>query len=197
MCQWIRDKWGRLGIGKWLRVIWRDVSTSSSTPPVAVQYWLSNGQTNRCVHVHNIDAASSVVKMADLPYVSNYGWMRHTALSINLANKWWNNKMWRFLWMLLCYILQAVITVLVAETNWCCQGCLVMVRHWTYCSTWCHKIWIFLFQIVYYSNGAAWKIIDWWLKCLLIFFIANNKTCWVLSCFSIFPLVKQCYWCKL
>jgi len=26
--------------------------------------------------------------------------------------------------MLLCFILQAVITVLVAETNWCCLKCL-------------------------------------------------------------------------
>jgi hypothetical protein len=55
----------------------------------------------------------------------------------------------------------------------------------------------FSFSDVYYSNGTAWKIIDWWLKCLLIFVIANNEACWVLPCFSIFPLVKKCYWCKM
>jgi hypothetical protein len=124
--QWIIDKWGRLGISNWWREIWHDISTSSSTQPMDAQYWLSNGQTNRCVHVHNIDTTSTADTIAHLPYVSNYGWMRHTALSNNSANKWWNDKMWHSLWMLLCYILQAVITVLVAETCWCCQQCLGM-----------------------------------------------------------------------
>lgn len=97
-----------------------------SVPPHqwAVQYWLSNGQRNRCVQVHNIDATSTIVKVADLLYVSNCGWMRHIALSINSVNKWCNDKMRHSLWRLLCYILQAVITVLVVETNWCCLQCL-------------------------------------------------------------------------
>lgn len=34
MCHWIRDKWGRLGIGNWWREIGYDISTFSSTPPV-------------------------------------------------------------------------------------------------------------------------------------------------------------------
>jgi len=34
----------------------------------------------------SMSTTSTVVKIADLPYVSNYGWMRHAALSINSVN---------------------------------------------------------------------------------------------------------------
>lgn len=151
--------------------------------------------TDKCVHRHDTDAASTADKIAHLPYVSKCGWVRHAALSINLVNKWWNNKMWHSFWMLLCYILQAVITVLVAEINWCCQQYLCMLDSGPTAIPDVTKSDFVSFSDFYYSNGTAWKIIDWWLKCLLIFFIANSEACCFLSCFSIFPLVKQwqCY----
>jgi hypothetical protein len=70
-----------------------DISTFSSIPPVGVQYWLSNGQTNRCVHGHNTDATSTADKIAALLYVTKYGWVGQTALSISSINNWQNNKM--------------------------------------------------------------------------------------------------------
>lgn len=101
--------------------------------------------------------------------------------------------MWHSLWMicvilcklwLLCWWWKPIDAVKIA---WICQTVVLLQYQMSPNLN-------FPLSDVCCSNWIAWKIIDCWLKCLLIFCITNNET---FGFFYVFQFFHLCYWCKL